>query len=299
MGENIKISSISDYVSLIESKIQKLKNIDEKIDIWFRGEPIYQSNLTPLIPKAYRLYNDPIDEAYIQTKRIEPNLKAEFKTQTLPYFISKNIPINDWNTYFMMVHYGLKTRLLDWTQSALIALFFAVENLSENDDAIVWLMNPHKLNKYSTSLLNKNNSGFSGIPIPRDTDSQLLFDEENRINSEELCRIYLNMDFDNKIDTKKLFYPLAIIPTLLDERMSMQQSCFTIYGDKVNGLLDINMNEMFLDSVIIDKYAKRSIKEALRWLGITQKIIYPGLEGISKSIEDKYNMDDYILKRIK
>jgi hypothetical protein len=299
LSQPTKISSVSEFTSSIKDKIQSLFGPDEHLNIWFRGEPITESNLTPLIPKGYRMYNDPIIEAFTNTKALEGNLRAEFERQSLPYFFSKGIPANKWNIYFMMVHYGLRTRLLDWTQSALTALYFSIEDLSIKEDSKIWLLNPHRLNKYTTSKLHNNNSGFSAILIPRETKEQDLFVEGHKINPEELSRIYLDLDF-NKTNEDTEFYPLAILPTFLDERMSMQQSCFTIFGNVVDGFFEIDedIRKSFLDFILIDKTEKRKLKEELQWLGITQRSIYPDLEGISKSIDYKYN-NDHVLKRIK
>jgi hypothetical protein len=291
----MKIRTIEEFITALKVLHASLKEPDDIINLWFRGES-QNDILTPLMPKAYRLYNDPNEEeVYNQTKSIEGNFKAEFGRYSLPYLSSKGIPINNWNEYMLMQHYGLKTRLLDWSESALIALFFATENLSDNDGR-VWIMNPHKLNKYTTDKIHPNNEGFDLILTPTEGEKTSLFDESKKWHINELLRMYLEMDF-NLNKTKTHFYPLAILPPLLDERMSMQNSCFTIFGNVVNGLLKIRGNEEFLDYLIIDKNFKRTIKEELRWLGISQRNIFPGLEGISKSIGDKYNMDHLILKR--
>ncbi|MCB5383968.1 FRG domain-containing protein [Blautia glucerasea] len=47
----------------------------------------------------------------------------------------------------MMQHYGLPTRLLDWSESPLVALYFALSEKKDDIDAAVWIMNPMKLNK--------------------------------------------------------------------------------------------------------------------------------------------------------
>jgi hypothetical protein len=36
---------------------------------------------------------------------------------------------------------------LDWTEGALIALYFAVRHNAGDEDAAVWMLNPYKLNK--------------------------------------------------------------------------------------------------------------------------------------------------------
>lgn len=295
----IKIGTVEDFIISLKEKIKNIKPDGEVSNIWFRGEDRVDI-LTPLMPKLYRIYNDPDSiQSYEYAKGLENNIKSEFTVRSIPYLQKTNIQQSNWNSYFLMQHYGLETRLLDWTESALIALFFSIQDLSKNDSR-VWLLNPHRLNEFTTKNIHPEKKGIQSLINPSDTESSVLFNKLKGFDLNELARIYLNLEFD--IYAKQnvhQFYPLAIIPSILDERMNTQSSCFTIFGNITNGLVSIKENADFLDSIIINAEDKRSIREELRWLGISQKTIYPDLQGLSKSISDKYNSDHLILKRTK
>ena len=47
----------------------------------------------------------------------------------------------------MMQHYGAPTRLLDWTESPLLALYFALKQNYGYYDAAIWMLNPSALTK--------------------------------------------------------------------------------------------------------------------------------------------------------
>jgi hypothetical protein len=73
--------------------------------------------------------------------RQEQDLRLEFRRRG-SQLIGEGKPADHWERYFLMQHYGVPTRLLDWTDGALVALYFAVKQIRIPEDAVVYILDP-------------------------------------------------------------------------------------------------------------------------------------------------------------
>lgn len=142
-----KVTSLSDFIKRMEEFRERWR-VGEDKELWFRGESEKYS--TFLRPKLYRprkgLDLKPVPELL----KIEMDLYEHF--QRCAYqLLNENIPDEyySWDSYFLMQNHGAPTRLLDWSDGALIALHFAVRNKIKDEqspkDPLVYVLEPDRL----------------------------------------------------------------------------------------------------------------------------------------------------------
>jgi FRG domain len=128
--------SVGELVDLLSTRISRDGGV-----LWFRGHRVADWEVSPGIWRENRYTGD---QERIFTNRFSS--RAATRHQSLPQY-------HDAATWLvLMQHYGLPTRLLDWTRSPLMAVCFAVEDYlyertSEPEDAVVWVLDPHSLNE--------------------------------------------------------------------------------------------------------------------------------------------------------
>ena len=260
--------------------------------IWYRG---HASKDFKLIPTIYR---EALDLRYerpdyivrpTHIRAIERGIDLSFARQGMSFLTKKGVANTDMNRYFLKQHYKVKTRLLDWTESALVALYFALSETDKKEkDAVVYLLLPFKLNNFSIRTLKKDLKIsaymiFSSIDEISKKDE--LFNDKSELRINQLISKYYRLDED---DNEKQ-YPIAIYPPYLDERMAAQQSCFTFFGNIFEGLNPKELDEDFLYAITIPAAQKTKILKEMRIMGFSDFSIYPDLDGLGHSINTEYS----------
>lgn len=235
---------VTNVASLLETVRSVCKGFGRTV-YWFRGHAQADWRLVPSVLRDYATDS-------------ERNLMGRFR-MAAPTRYEKCPEIDDIASWIcLMQHFGLPTRLLDWTASLLAAAFFAVSyDPPRPGPAAIWVLVPSELNKAS----------------PHAADITFL------IHGPE-ARPLLRIAFDGgaPVDTV-----LALLGQDVDLRMTVQQGAFTLHGNESPLELKAGADK-FLAKMIIPEAAKAVFDDELWVLGVRRSGLFPDLGNLAKDL---------------
>ncbi len=214
--------------------------------LWWRGQAKQGWNLNP---KVYR--ND-------YTAWHEYDFIYNFEQQAPVRY--PNWPDDKSRQLLLMQHYGLPTRLLDWSQSLFTALYFAVCNKKKDDkNGSLWALHFQKLNSLQT--------GHAYGYHDKMKEAQELIDSA----------------FQKVNERQQTGNILAMTGPQVDLRMLVQSAAFTIHGSRTP-LNELPDKDQFLTEIIIEEEEKRFVREALAISGFSRSQLFPDLDSLAKNL---------------
>lgn len=243
-----KISSIAD----LSWTTRALFN-ESGLRWWFRGMACSDHVLLPSARRGY-------------SHQRERYLSNEFRARAGTRH-SKSPSPHDYSGWLsLMQHYGLPTRLMDWSFSPLVAAYFALHDDDYHGpprDACIWAIAPSELNVAQ---------GYQGYLYPLDAN---------------LLKPLLRPALKEATECECIVAAMAVENDL---RMLMQQGAFTIHPTVLD-LRAISGNERWLKQFIIPGAALPVLREELRLLGIRRDYVFPDLASLAKEMRESIPKD--------
>jgi hypothetical protein len=264
------ITTIDQFVQEVDAvqRNWKVEHRNREVSIlpWFRGEA--GDDDYPLTPTLFRV---PAGKEYDENWLLQ-NFRQEAPILNLPV-LPEFGRIDQW--MFLARHVNLPTRLLDWTEGALIALNFALRKIDDDRPIppVVWMLNPFKLITLSVP---------PPTSIPNIYPLTWTPDNPANIGLANFIAAWGQPEYEHQTS-----YPVPIRPAYVHQRMIAQLSCFTIHGRDDRGLRDMLEGHDCLVKFIMDMPKQESL-ERLRTLGITYVNIMPDADGLAEDIKLRY-----------
>ena len=274
---------MSEYLSMV-GKIRGGWSVPKSKELWFRAEDTSHRG-TRLQPGLYRARKSGIRKSVLRLLELENDLYDEFVRCATQLTDTKLSDAEwEWDSYFLMQHHGVPTRLLDWTDGALIALHFAVRNkeMQPERGSIIYVPDPYWLQKILRIHANRKDA------IAR--WKKFWKDEKNRCNTceDDWDRLYLPADAD---DARNPLLATPEVPMLWDlhhitRRVAAQRSRFMVFGTDPLWLSKVTKErDSRLVSIIVPAGAINRIRQELRDAGVTESVVYPDLDGLGRELK--------------
>lgn len=297
-----KVESVSQLLKILGQYRQQFGQSYRSSGFVFRG---MSQTKWPLLPGVFRKLTEPKSTPPLNQALLSDRIYFAGENEIISHFkkeaggLLPHIPQGDNFTWIQYAqHFGVPTRLLDFTLNPLIAFYFACRTQSPSDGAL-WILSSEPFRQWS--LDDEFSTGCNPPPTREETLQSMV----------ESLRAYCH----NSNGTLKKQRPVLFIPAYIDQRMSAQSSCFIMWGEDTRSLESMTTadNQMalfpdgqqkespdsdhrFLAKVIVSGESKHEIMRELDFLGVNEKTVFPGLDGLGRYIEQYYkeNTNDII-----
>lgn len=241
-------ASIRDISDLLKNL---KKHVKQSEVVWYRGQ---SDKSWGLIPSLARDSGKHLQKEGAIYKRFIQNA-----TQLMDHS-----PLDEWEWLFVMQHHRAPTRLLDWTEGPLVALYFATANANHDDkDGALWCLDPIVLNRQA------NVSFAYELELPSFRDKVL----ENYLPS--------------RVDPKSPMNPVAAIGPRATKRMAAQIGAFTV-THTVHQPMESLYDGKHVWKYIIPKDSKAEIRLELGRLGYSSLSLFPDIDEVAELIHREY-----------
>ncbi len=252
-GEIRRLQDLLDHIA--KSGLGELPHAH--VRLWFRG---HSKSGWELEPGVYRPDFSAKDEDH--RLRIECHMTQDFRVQAAGLLTGRE---TEAELYFLQQHYRMPTRLLDWTNNPLPALYFAVTANRGSDGELV-MMDAYQLSPSQKAV------DFQGIATARNPTFEKALHPIFRWQKPD--------DFPDFI--------IPVRPDHLDHRIALQRSCFTFHVPKHHVLTKAENNALF--SFSIPGPDKEHMEKELFLLGIDDFSVYGDLESLSRRLKTAYGI---------
>lgn len=230
-----------------------LTRFDDEEVVWFRGHARADWKLRPSLARCGGL-------------AAEQSLVDEFRRDATPLVERADLrggDISEWDWLFLMQHYRVPTRLLDWSESPLAGVFFALDDSDVTDppaDGCVWALQPQKLNEDARLVAKQP----WALPFCGSTSEA-------------------NWYLPRELDTGgRSLAPIAITAARRFDRIRAQTGTFTIIHKDDSPLEESSPN--VLTRYLIPEGMKDHLRRELVRLGVHAAIMYPDLEHVGRRV---------------
>lgn len=260
--------TLPQYLELVEAAQKRAGH-----SLWFRGCGTARQ---PLLPTIYR---HPKKPGAAELVDLERQLMTRFRQRSIPYH-ARDLR-DDWEALFFMQHYGVPTRLLDWTENPLIALHFALMSAPSRrsrggtrvykQPAAVWILDPVQWNKGALEHLS-----YSGLPLTP---------------GDEALKGYL----PSSVGPSGGKYPVAMYGAHNSARIVAQQGVFTIFGNDRSPMERLQFRQgssrPALIQVTIPPNRILDMRLSLLNQGITESVVFPDLDGLARETKRHFGFE--------
>jgi hypothetical protein len=238
-------------------------NPDSFETIWFRGCRESEHKLIPTLMRDTRdLSEDDQDQC-------ERDLFSEFQARATEL---RQRGLSDWEYLFYGRHYGVPTRVLDWTDTFGVALYFALEEwivdtptgrgpdstVKTTREPTIWIVNPYALNR-------------------KTWEDEIIQPKYLGLDKHETY-----WDFGELLDVDEKWPwdgPVAIYPIQINERVRAQRGWFTIHGNDRRALED--QFPKLVRKIVLERTAVDQVREFLQHAGFNRFSMYPDLDNLA------------------